>query len=829
MMNVFLSKYLLFFIISISRLVSCYPYEAYSINKQYPPVARINETFNFQISNDTYKSNNGVSQISYQVYGLPTWLSFTSDTRTFSGTPPSKLLSDDIDKLYFPIILEGTDEADNIGLNNTYQLVVSKKTSIEVASDFNLLALLKNYGYTNGADGLILSPYEIFNVTFDRSTFTDEQEIVAYYGRSRQYNAPLPSWLFFDPNTLKFSGTAPVANSQIAPQIGYEFTLIATDIENYSAVEVPFSLVIGAHALTTSIQNTLVVNITDTRSFSYDIPLNYIYLDGDEINTNNISRIALNDSPSWVKIDNYTVEGTVPADTDLSKSETFSLAIYDIFGDVIYLNFEIMSTTNLFAVNSLPNINATRGEWFQYNFLPSQFTEYSNTNVTVEYTNNTEDFTWLSFHASNLTLYGNVPEDFSSVSLNLVAEQNSRIDKLGFRILGTNPVLPNNTTNHNITTSRNSSSTTRSSSTLSSLASSSSSSSSSSSVSETSSISASTAQSTESTTNGPVSANSEHSSSKKAVAIGCGVGVPVGLIVICIIIFLFWRKSHKKDKNVEDTEKGQDPKGPGNGPVTGSQDDSDATIDPFSDVNAKRMDVLNAIKLDNISSSSESDNFTLDEKKSHHSIGSSGNVYFDASNSPSTEMLLGKPDNYSSDDVRFNRTSSLYLNSEPASRKSWRFNPDRTINGNNREIRDSYVSLNTVSTDEFLNTELSNEDEIEKDPRKSALGLRDSMFNNRESVDSKQRHSSRRYSSKYGVLPALDEAFSHSEYTSEGTMSTSSSDQFIPIKSGERYKWVTKNEPDRKPSKKKYIDLHDGNNIDIQRGLEIEGHSPEKL
>ena len=96
-------------------------------------------------------------------------------------------------------------------------------------------------------DALKLSPGDVFNVTFERDTFTtsDSDSIVAYYGLSQEYHAPLPSWLFFDENNLKFSGTAPVVNSEIAPEMDYSFSLVATDVAGYSGVEVNFRLVMG--------------------------------------------------------------------------------------------------------------------------------------------------------------------------------------------------------------------------------------------------------------------------------------------------------------------------------------------------------------------------------------------------------------------------------------------------------------------------------------------------------------------------------------------------------------------------------------------------------
>lgn len=139
-------------------MASAQPYEAYPISKQYPPVARIGEDFAFQLSNDTYKSSRDkTSQISYQVYDLPSWLSFDSQQRIISGTPTKDDWDSDKPIKNFEFILEGTDAADNSALNKTYELVVTNRTSLSVSSSFNLLSLLKNYGYTNGMDALKLA------------------------------------------------------------------------------------------------------------------------------------------------------------------------------------------------------------------------------------------------------------------------------------------------------------------------------------------------------------------------------------------------------------------------------------------------------------------------------------------------------------------------------------------------------------------------------------------------------------------------------------------------------------------------------------------------
>ncbi|SMN20192.1 similar to Saccharomyces cerevisiae YIL140W AXL2 Integral plasma membrane protein required for axial budding in haploid cells, localizes to the incipient bud site and bud neck [Maudiozyma saulgeensis] len=786
-------------------VVHCTPYEAYPVSKQLPPVARVDESFSFVISNDTYKSNvDKTTQITYNAYDLPTWLSFDSSSRTLSGTPPSSFVEDATNNIqYFTFILQGTDTSDNSSLNETYTLVATSTSSISVADNFNLLALLKNYGNTNGKDALILTPNEIFNVTFDRSSFTNEASITSFYGRTKEYNAPLPSWLFFDSNTLKFSGTAPTVNSAIAPESFFQFTLIATDIDGYTGVQIPFQLVIGAHQLTTSVQNTILINVTDAGSFTYPLPLNYVYFDDNVITSTNLESIVLQDgSPSWVTLTNDTLTGTLDNQT---SGGNFSVAIYDNYGDVVYLNFEVLSTKDLFATNSLPNINATRGEWFQYSFLPSQFTSYDNTNVSITYPNTSQSHDWLNFQPSNLTLYGSVPDSFQSLNVGVKAEYESQTQELDFQVIGMSKVLQN-TTHHNSTNSTTSS---RSSS---------------SSISTTSSISHSSTSSTSSSpataSSSAVPQNKTHSSNKKTVAIACGVVIPVVVIgALIILLLILWRRRRNNDKNNENSGK-----------------DIEKSTGPSGKQDIKSPGTITAMHnpfIGDDESQSGSDLSSLrEEKLGHHSsneLSSNGNVFSDVFESQSRENLL--PDNPDSNAHKksaffnpYDRSSSFYMDAEPVNTKSWRHNSTGVAAGN----RQSALSLNTVTTADLFNTEIKEDEPMKKDPRKSSLGLRDSVFGTTIPVTS-NRNTLSPLTEHTDVKRDSDNVTGIPNSKSFGTESNSSNDDFIPVKKGDDYKWVHSNEPNRRPSKKRFVNLVSEGNVNVGQVNDIEGQEPEMI
>lgn len=845
---------LIYLLLILNNIVSASPYEAFPISKQYPPIARVNQTFLFQISNDTYKSSADKSTpIVYQAFNLPDWLSFDSNTRTFTGVVPEESVKNltTNSNLYFDFILQGTDDSDMTSLNCTYQFVISNTTPIKLVENFNLLAVLKNFGNTNGNDGLILPPNEVFNVTFDESLFENTALIKQFYGRSEQYNSPLPSWLFFDSSNLEFSGTSPVINSDIAPEMYYNLVLIATEIEGYSDVKIPFSLIIGAHQLTTSIQNTILLNVTENGDFKYELPLNYIYLDGSPISTSDLGSIDLVNAPSWVSLSNTTnvkyLSGTL---SDNTTDNQFSVAVYDKYGDVIYLNFEVESTTDVFAVESLPNLNAIRNEWFQYNFLPSQFTDYSSTQVSLVYPNSTQDHSWLNFRSDNLTLQGRVPDNFDYLSIGLIAEKNSLSQQLNFTIVGING-MSHNTTSSILHHSHRSGRTTMTTSTRS----------------ATTNL-VSTTVSVSSSTNSTILLNpqgkSSHNNHKRTVAIACGVVIPVIVVGILLIIFFFFWRSRKQTRNtnnpnepfdnigtsagdtnsrLQDKNKNglvKDISGPLlNNPANKPNQTLTSLENPFEeDVNNLShhdltLSEYNTLGLDQNSisttttSSSSSNSYYINEK-----MDDSSHNKFPVSSKE--ELLLGPDKNIASSEVNQtkktsmvnpfqNRTSSFYLDTLPASRQSWRYNPDFDDPENPNNVnRESVTTLNTVSTSELLNTELKPNEPIPKDPRKSTFALRDSVFwgdgngdNHRNNKDNKNKE----------PLEPLTEFSSAESITASN--STSSTDDFIPVKEGETYNWVHRNSPSRKPSQKRLVKLASQSNVNVEKAKDIDGHVPE--
>ena len=847
-------------ILSLITSVHGKPYEAYPIDKQLPPVARVNEQFTFQISNDTYRSTgDSGTQITYNAYDLPNWLTFDSNTRTFSGIPPSTFLDDTNEGIrYFDIVLGGTDELDKQSLNSSCRLVVSNKPSIQLAENFNLLALLKNFGNTNGEDALILSPNEHFNISFDKGTFENNGTIVAYYGRSKKYNAPLPPWIGFDEGILEFVGTAPIVNSAIAPQTIYSFVLIATDIAGYSGIEVPFQIAVGAHKLTTSIQNTIIINVTSSGSFSYELPLNYVYFDNHQITSKNLGGIDLVNAPSWVSLRNDSLVGNLPGD---AGNGTFSVVVHDNYGDAIYWTFEVTKTRDLFSVAFLPDLYATRGTWFQYSFLPSQFTDYAGTEVSVAFPKAQQDSNWLKFSSSNLTLSGNVPADFDALSLDLVATRGDFTQELQFEIFGVDKIASNNTFANTTSTINSTTPTTSATPTTSSNNRTSFNSTRAGNFSipirtslapSATSYSLTTPSATHSGDIGtfsPINKSRDDGRTKKIIiAVVCSV-VPALLLALLLVLFLmFWRRRSNDGhaKQLSDDEKGfppisrPSPINPSNRP----NQNSNVVRSPFED----SLGVPIAKDAISLSSHSSSD---IDHEK--NLLGGSSadlpieSLYDNPFDNKSNDKLLPKAPQTAkiSEDKSemfynpYNRSSSLYVDSEPTKRKSWRYN----LRSSTQAGRNSVQSLKTMTTEEFLNTEIRDTTDIPKDPKKSTLGPRDSAFWNSQASKSgevSQVNDRYLYTSNGAALSPLEEnryyagndsniEWNQLNARSFDSSSTSSSDDFVPVKRGDDYRWVRQPEISRKASKKRYIDLREESQVNLNQARDIEGRDPEML
>jgi len=670
----------------ISTITNAQPIISFSLDIQSPPVAFLDEAYSFNIAQDTMlSSNDGKNNIEYTAFNLPSWLSFND--LTFTGTPSSSDFSGSTSSK--EITLQGYDPNDSSYLNTTFTLSMMETQTVEVSNSFDLESFLMKNGDTTGSSGYIITPEKEFTLTFGTDVFTknsSDSSSLSYGAILSSGNSPLPIWLNFDESDLSFEGTAPAVNSEIAAAQEYPITLYATTEEGVSMASIKFSLVVGAHSL--SIDNSAItINTTSSnRAFTYNIDLTQVKLDGSEIQSSNLSSISLSSNPDWVTLAdvgsmNYVLSGSVPTSFSSSK-ETFTINVFDIYGDEV------------------------------------------NYNVNINYKTSTTS---------------------SSSSASSTSSHNST--KTSSHSLSTSTLAPNTTaTNTTKATAAHS----------------------------TTSLASSTSKSSNTTAAATTNAPKHHKKNKHITAIVCGVVIPVVVLIILailLIIFLGRRKQNKNDnsKNIGDA--------PAGGAVAGDKyknndleaglplalayASSSSSVSPSQNSDNyekninKSVNDINAEALNGIptaAAAAELDkglqNFLQDSSQTENDLVDSSNTTNSAS--------LYSPIRHSQ--TSFENQNLYYQSMKNKGKDSWRNVTDNTQQPQNlndkqprlspaleqgggfersvtspsrSDNRESYHTLNSISTDEFMNLGIDPNTSIpvDQDSHRKA-----SLLNNRDSV-----------------------------------------------------------------------------------------------
>ena len=487
-------------------------YVGFPINEQLPDVARVGQEYSFTFSSQTYKSWSGGS-ISYSASDFPSWMSFDSGSRTFTGTPSH----DDVGQ--FSVTVDGVDSADQSLILTQYNMIVSNDTGLHLRAPDAMFVQISKYGQTNGKDGLVLKQGDKFDITFGKDIFesyeNSTRKIVACYGRSLDRSS-LPNWIYFDGDSCSFSGTVPYVTLTVAPSLDYSFAFIGSDYYGYTGAEGIFQIVVGAHQLSTSVNETIKVNGTLNSTFDVELPISQVYLDGNVIAEQNISQVSADNLPDFISLNtnNYSLTGRFP---DSQTFDNFTISIKDVYENVVELPYSFDALGSVFTVLLLPNVNATKGKWFQYQLLDSYFTDVNHTTVDASFSG----ASWLSYHKDNKTFTGMAPRDMSSVNVDIDASSLFDSETKSFSVRGQDA-------------------------------------SPSSSSSSTSALSTATSSSTASgsgaaTATLTATSHNKHSSNNKKLAIGLGVGIPLACILACLVVFLCCVRRRRSTKDSENT------------------------------------------------------------------------------------------------------------------------------------------------------------------------------------------------------------------------------------------------------------------------------------
>lgn len=209
----------------------------YPLMDQLPPVARIGSPFVFDLLPSTFTSSN---TITYSTSSLPTWLSWSSSSLAFTGTPTVA------DEGNMTITLEAKDSTGST--SSTFRLLVTNYTVPGVHSGFPTqiadpsLGVFASVTRLPGGTGVAVPPYWSFSIGFLYETFrlsrTEPTNGDLFFSARQRGTTSLPSWLNFNNDTMTFTGVAPASGT---------WTIVATgsDFWGYTGAQTSFVIEVG--------------------------------------------------------------------------------------------------------------------------------------------------------------------------------------------------------------------------------------------------------------------------------------------------------------------------------------------------------------------------------------------------------------------------------------------------------------------------------------------------------------------------------------------------------------------------------------------------------
>ncbi len=171
---------------------------------------------------------------------LPSWLTFTANTRTFSGTPAAANVGT------LTVKVTASDSTDSV--SDEFDIVVSAANSAPTVAN-----AIPNQTATVGSS---------FSYAFPANTFADaDTGDTLTYTATKSDDTALPTWLTFTPNTRTFSGTPAAAN------IG-TLSVKVTASDSTDSVSDEFDIVVSAASTsTTLVSNRSGANGTGSSGF----------------------------------------------------------------------------------------------------------------------------------------------------------------------------------------------------------------------------------------------------------------------------------------------------------------------------------------------------------------------------------------------------------------------------------------------------------------------------------------------------------------------------------------------------------------------------------
>ncbi|KAF9812976.1 hypothetical protein IEO21_05861 [Rhodonia placenta] len=415
-------------------------YTQYPLQDQLPLIARVNQTYSWSFSYDTFVSTHNHT-LQYTTSALPEWLSFNNATLTFSGTPTSS------DEGTPGVLVTATDPETSDSADSYVTLCVTPyappQLHVPVTDQFyaanpslsSVFLLSQNSALNNSRPALRIPPKWSFSIGFLYDTFTSNGDL--YYAATREDGAPLPSWIEFNTKAITFDGVTPMQGS--SEPMTVSVALHASDQEGYSAASVPFDIVVAAHELSLPMSSLPTINITASTPFNFSLtsPDDFfgVLLDGQPIQPSQILSLDIDTSSykNWLKYDSSTrtLSGIAPDDADgEADSPVLPVTLTASVNQTIETNVSLAIVPSYFSTPTLQPVLALPGADLHFDLVQyfSNSTglgsQRDDVNLTAAF-DPTSASSYLNFDPGSAQLSGtppsNIPSSYTHITITFTA------------------------------------------------------------------------------------------------------------------------------------------------------------------------------------------------------------------------------------------------------------------------------------------------------------------------------------------------------------------------------------------------------------------------
>ncbi|HWV14449.1 MAG TPA: putative Ig domain-containing protein [Cellvibrio sp.] len=362
--------------------------------------------FNYQFPANTFNDVDG-DTLTYSAQlsgggGLPVWLSFDPNTRTFSGTP----------------------QPGDVGTITVE--VIASDGSLTVSDTFNIAVTNTNFAPTvaNTIPDQNATEDAAFNFQFASNTFDDVDGDTLSYSATLSGGTPLPSWLIFDSATRTFSGTP--LNGDVGT-ISVEVTADDGSLTVSDTFDIVIANTNDAPTVANPIPNQ---NATEDAAFNFQFAVNtFNDVDAGASLTYSAQLAGGGSLPSWLIFDpnTRTFSGT-PLNANVGTLSIDVIADDGNGGTVTdTFNIVIANTNDAPTVaNAIPNQNATEDVAFNFQFASNTFNDVD-VGDTLGYSATLSGGaplpSWLTFNAATRTFSGTpLNANVGTISVEITAD-----------------------------------------------------------------------------------------------------------------------------------------------------------------------------------------------------------------------------------------------------------------------------------------------------------------------------------------------------------------------------------------------------------------------